>query len=214
MTPDSRNCSLSLILEIPRRKIYHIRCPNPTPAVFFIDDKEVGGILVNTPAATTDAKTLLSGLTVDYIFYPSHLGARSPDQWRELTGARLLAHENECAMISADIDIPLSSKTKLSRTMDFVPIAGRTQGSCALFIKNLPGVIFFGPVLQRGTDGWPTLIPQMDDHDFESRLIAALGIKDLKFQYALLDDFDPEKSKTGPGAADVVCRNIEQLFEE
>ena len=97
--------------------------------------------------------------------------------------------------------------------MDFVPMAGRTHGSCALFLKNLPGVMFLGPVLSIGDSKYPELTQNKDDSSFETRMFGVLGLKDLKYDYVFTDDFDLTSSGFGPNASEVVNKNIERFFE-
>lgn len=205
---------INLLLKTSQRQIYHLYdMINNQPAVFLILDKEVGGILVNTPSYNESTKTLLDSFKINYIFLPSHFGAIDTMQWKNLTGAKLLAHENATHLINDNIDFPVNEKTKLTRTIDFLPIAGRSPGSCGLFLKNLPGIIFFGPTLQRLANGWPGIVQSADDFDFEARLFSSLNLKDLKFQYAFTDDFDTNKSLTGPEADIHIRKNIESHFD-
>ena len=205
---------LNLLLDIPQRKIFHIE-QNTGPASFLIVDDKAGGILINTPIYSEILFNKVSTLTrIDYLFLPSKFGANPDDikQWKSATNAETIAHELEVASIDHPIDIKVNHKTKLSRTMDFVPMGGRTTGSCALFLKNLPGVIFLGPILSANKNGWPDLKKNDDDSSFEARMFGVLGLKDLKYDYAFTDDFNPEKCKFGPDASVEIKKNIDQFF--
>jgi len=202
------------ILEISNRQIFLLTdATEKFPATFIIRDKEVGGIMINTPTYTKHHIDLIPNFDINYIFLPSYLGAHDLQQWKDCTNAEIIAHENECSLINFPIDISVNQKTKLTRTIDFVPIAGRTQGSCALYLKNLPGIIFFGPILQSQENKWPRIIQKPTDYNYESRLFSALSIKDLKYQYAFTDDFHFGVSKFGPNADKAIKISIEDLFE-
>ena len=203
----------SLILALPQRSIYFLDIGIPTQvASFLIHDNKLGAILVNTPDFSVDLLTQIEQFSVKYIFLPSHLGARDLALWQEATSAEIIAHEAECEFISQKVDHAISERSKLSRTIDFLPLPGRTPGSCALYLKNLPGVIFLGPVMQSSPNNWPTIIQKEDDYSFESRLFSALSLKDTKFQYAFTDNFQPDHLY-GPNADQGIRRNIERLFD-
>jgi len=187
------------------RSVYYL--PGTHPAVFFLADKEGGGILINSPIFSPEILTQINTImSLKFIFYPSHLGAQDVDAWRSAAAAQTMAYGHEARHISSKTDIVLSRENRFSRTIDFLPMSGRTEGSCALRCKNKPGLIFFGPILSCGVSGWPTIIAQPDDYSFENRLFGALGLQDVKFDYAFTDDFDPLISRFGPGA-DVAVRN-------
>lgn len=201
------------LLELRDRRIY--RVGDHDPIVWLIDDRELGGILVNAPPFSEATAAEIQAITKPtYLFLPSRRGACDLDAWRAL-GIEVLAFEAEAPAIEAaggTVDIAFNRKQRLSRTIDFLPMAGVTEGSCALRLKNLPGVVFFGPMLSPGPDGWPTLIPNPDDHSWEARLFGALGVKDLKFAYALCDRFDPATTRYGPGADAEIQARIEAVF--
>jgi len=201
------------LLQITGRTIYQVPAPADCPAVYYIHDHEVGGILVNTPPYSEQAAAALAAAGgVSFIFLPSRFGAHDLAAWREATGAETMAYEIEAGAIAGGVDIALNSKTKLTRTIDFLPMAGRTEGSCALRLKNKPGVVFFGPILSPGEHGWPTLAPNEDDHSYESRLFGALGLQDVKFEYAFTDEFDPQATRFGPGADRAIREEIDQAL--
>ncbi|MBU2823215.1 hypothetical protein HF283_03670, partial [Acidithiobacillus ferrooxidans] len=79
-------------------------------------------------------------------------------------GCRLVAQPAESKALGVSVDVPLDSKLRLTRTIDFLPMSGRTTGSCAMRLRNKPGAIFFGPILESETASqWPSLIPHADD---------------------------------------------------
>ncbi len=204
---------MHVLLQVPGRTIYRLPTPTGTPAVYYIVDREVGGILVNTPEYDAGLEAVLDACGgVSYIFLPSRLGARAVDAWRAASGAEVLAYDMECEAIIGTVDIPLDNKVKLTRTIDFLPMAGRTEGSCALRLKNKPGVVFFGPILAPGDQGWPTLLPHADDHSFESRVFGALGLQDVKYEYAFTDQFDPDTTRFGPGAGQAIRAEIDRVL--
>lgn len=202
------------VLELRDRRIY--RLGEGTPTVWLIDDRELGGILVNAPPFSKATLEAICAVTRPaYLFLPSRHGAQDLADWRG-AGLEILAFEAEAAAIRAAggiVDIDFNRKQRLSRTIDFLPMAGVTEGSCALRLKNLPGVVFFGPMLAPGPDGWPTLSPNPDDHSWEARLFGALGVKDLKFAYAFCDRFEPGQTRFGPDADAQIQQRIEAVFE-
>lgn len=203
--------SPTTLLAVPGRTIY--RVPAPPPTVYFLVDRDVGGVLVNTPpfdAALADVLVALAPVT--YLFLPSRYGARDLDHWRARTGGRALAFGPEAEAIGT-VDIPLDRKSKLTRTIDFLPMSGRTSGSCAMRLRNKPGIVFFGPTLEPGPDGWPALVPHADDASYENRLIGALGLRDLRYEYAFTDVFEPGRTRFGPGADAAVREGLERLLE-
>ncbi len=202
---------MQLLLELFDRSVYYL--PGSRPAVFYLADREGGGILINTPRFDAALLAELNAiLPLRFIFYPSRFGAVDAAAWREASGAQTMAYGHEARHIGVEADIVLSRENRFSRTVDFLPMSGRTIGSCALRCKNKPGIVFFGPILSRGESGWPALVPQVDDHSFETRLIGALGLQDLGFEYAFTDDFDPLASRSGPGADVAIQLELAQVF--
>ncbi|MFN4264002.1 MAG: hypothetical protein ACK4IT_10450 [Thioalkalivibrionaceae bacterium] len=189
------------------------------PEVWLLADAELGGVLVNAPVwspALVQATSRIAPLR--YVFLPSHRGARDLDRWRA-AGCEVLAFEAEAPAIRAEqgadaVDIAFNRKQRLSRTIDFLPMAGVTAGTCALRCKNLPGVVFFGPALAPGEDGWPTVRPAPEDHSAEARLFGCLGVKDLKFEWAFCDAFDPETTRVGPEADRAICAAIGRFLDD
>lgn len=202
---------MQLLLELFNRSVYVL--PNSQPAVFYLADQEGGGVLINTPKFDTELLAELNAiLPMKFIFYPSYLGAKDASFWREASAAQIITYGHESRRIEAEIDIVLSKENRFSRTIDFLPMSGRTASSCALRCKNKPGIVFFGPILSRGESGWPTLIPQPDDHSYESRVIGALGLQDIQFDYAFTDDFDAQLSQCGPGADQQIQNELNKIF--
>jgi len=208
------NISLKKIVSLAGREIFFLAGETQWPTVYYIKDKDAGGLLINSPPYTEALTRIFEKETsVDYIFYPSFYGASDVDQWRACLKAETLAYTPEIANINGTIDIALDRKSKLTRTIDFLPMAGRTQGSCALRMKNLPGAIFFGPILTPNTSGWPTLVENENDFSFESRLFGALALKDLKYDYAFTDQFIEGKTHVGPGASNAINDNIDRVLD-
>lgn len=195
------------------RSVYYL--PGTHPAVFFLADKEGGGILINSPVFSPERLAQINAIMpLKFIFYPSHFGAKDVEAWRSASAAQTMAYGHETRHISGKTDIVLERENRFSRTIDFLPMSGRTESSCALRCKNKPGLIFFGPILSRGASGWPSVIAQPDDYSFENRLFGALGLQDVKFDYAFTDDFDPLVSHFGPGADAAIQSEIEHVLAD
>jgi hypothetical protein len=198
------------LVESHDRSVYYL--PDTRPAVFYLADRDAGGVLVNSPAFDADILARLQALApLRYVFYPSRFGVRDLEAWRA-AGAETLAYGHEARAIDGQIDLVLDRENKFSRTIDFLPMSGRTEASCALRCRNKPGMVFFGPILATGEAGWPTLIPAPDDYSYENRLFGALGIKDVRFEYAFTDDYDPARSHIGPGADVAVHAALERVL--
>ena len=203
---------MQLLYESFDRSVYYL--PGSCPAVFFLADKEGGGILINSPCYTPELLLILNAvMPLKFIFYPSHFGAVDVLAWRSASGAQTMAYGHEARRIEGTIDLVLDRENRFSRTIDFLPMSGRTESSCALRCKNKPGLIFFGPILSQGPSGWPTLIAQPDDYSFENRLFGVLGLQDIKFDYAFTDNFNPHTSQFGPGADIAIQRELTPFFE-
>ncbi|ARU32231.1 hypothetical protein CAP31_11440 [Sulfuriferula sp. AH1] len=203
---------MQLLFESFDRAVYYL--PGSRPAVFFLADKEGGGILINTPAYTPELLAQINAvMPLKFLFYPSHFGAVDVDAWREASGAQAMTYGHETRRINGTIDLVLDRENRFSRTIDFLPMSGRTESSCALRCKNKPGMVFFGPILSQGASGWPTLTEQPDDYSFENRLFGTLGLQDVKFEYAFTDDFDPQTSQFGPGADVAIQRELAHVFD-
>ncbi|WP_308390016.1 hypothetical protein [Acidithiobacillus sp. AMEEHan] len=195
------------------RSIHHVEGGEDTPAVYYIADKDAGGILVNAPrydAALWQELEVLAPPKV--LFLPSRFGARDLSTWQD-KGMRVVAQPMEGRAIGVELDVALDSKLRLTRTIDFLPMSGRTAGSCALRLRNKPGVIFFGPILEPASAaGWPTLIPHPDDQSWENRLFGSLGLQDVTFDYAFCDRFTPGQTPYGPGADAGIAAALQELL--
>lgn len=188
---------LTLLAETRQRKVFHVEAAGT--AVFYLADFEAGGVLVNSPPFDSSLLQALTDIApLRYVFYPSAFGAQDVGRWRA-AGAQTLASREESSAIGM-IDIALEREHRFSRTISFLPMSGRTRGSCALFCRNKPGLLFLGPILSLGARGWPTLVPQRDDFSWENRIFGALGLRHLRFEYVFTDDFAPGATKIGPGA--------------
>lgn len=204
---------LDKLLGLRERTVYHVA--GTRPAAYYIADREAGGVLVNAPPFTAPLLAALRAIAPPaYIFLPSRRGACDLERWRASTGLETIAFEVEAAHIAGTIDLAVGGGRKLTRTIDFLPMSGVTEGSCALRIKNDGGVIFFGPILEPGPDGWPTLVPHADDCSTENRLIGALGLQDQRFEYALTDVYEPGRTRCGPGAGAAVNGRLRRLLED
>ncbi|NIR59098.1 MAG: hypothetical protein GWO02_06050 [Gammaproteobacteria bacterium] len=200
---------MDLLIESRRRRVYHVAGGVQAPASYLVVDPNIGGILVNAPAFSAGLLAKLQErAALRYIFLPSHLGARDLDAWRAATGAEALAHGAERGLISGTIDVALAAGSKLSRTIDFLALPGRTPGTCAMRLRHRPAVVLFGPALSPGPSGWPTLVPAADDHSWENRVIGALGLRGLRYDYALTDRFEPGRTRLGPGADRAVASEL------
>ncbi|HLY52370.1 MAG TPA: hypothetical protein VKQ31_05105 [Steroidobacteraceae bacterium] len=203
---------LSRLVALRERTVYHVA--RSRPAAYFIADRDAGGVLVNAPPFDPALLAALNATAaLEYIFLPSRRGAADLESWRAASGAETLAAKAEVAAIAGTVDLPLGRERKLTRTIDFLPMSGVTEGSCALRIKNDGGAIFFGPILEPGADGWPALVPHDDDYSAENRLIGALGLQDQGFEYAFTDTFEAERTRFGPGAGGAIRERLRQALE-
>ncbi|MHB8550525.1 MAG: MBL fold metallo-hydrolase [Acidiferrobacterales bacterium] len=181
--------------------------------VYYLADDDAGGVLINTPRYHEELGSRLAEIAaLRFMFFPSRFGAVDVDQWRAATGAESLAFAAEAEGIGGGIDIVLDRQSKLTRTIDFLPMSGRTSGSGVLRVRNLPGVMFFGPTLSPGESGWPTLVRQPDDFSYEDRLFGCLGLQDLRYEYAFTDLFVPGRTRFGPGASRAIRQEIERVL--
>ncbi|KPV41463.1 hypothetical protein AN478_02525 [Thiohalorhabdus denitrificans] len=203
---------MQCLAEARDRSVWHVAGGEEEPAVYLIRDRQAGGILVNTPTFDPAlAERLREGGGVHFLFLPSRHGAQDLDRWREALGAEALAGQDEVEGIEGTVDRPLDGSIRLSRTVVFYTMSGRTAGSTALFCKNKPGFLFLGPILEPGEDGWPTLVAHADDWSWENRVMGGLGLQDLKFEYVFTDWLD-EHTRFGPGAAPAVRAALERFY--
>ena len=203
---------LSRLVALRERTVYYVA--HTRPAAYFIADREAAGVLVNAPPYDPSLLAALNATAaLKYIFLPSRRGARDLERWRAASGAETIAFEAEAAQLDGTVDLVLGRERKLTRTIDFLPMSGVTQGCCALRIRNNGGAIFFGPILEPGADGWPELVLHDDDYSAENRLIGALGLQDQRFEYAFTDVFEPGRTRFGPGAGASVRERLSRLLE-
>lgn len=52
------------------------------------------------------------------------------------------------------------------------------------------------------------LVAHADDYSLENRLIGALGLRELRFEFAFCDNCVHGRSRFGPGAAEAVQKNL------
>lgn len=200
----------NLLLDLPYRQVYGLT--DSRPAVYLLVDRDAGGVLINTaPFSVGLAESVARIVRLRYIFLPSRFGAIDVAPWRAQTGAEVLAGVAEVAAVGAPVDVVLEGQRKLTRTLEFLPMSGRTEGNCVLHARNLPGIMFFGPALDPLPSGWPGVVPQADDYSYENRLFGALALRDLRFEYAFTDSF-PEAASFGPGADVCIRRELDILW--
>ena len=207
---------ISSVLKLPGREIFLInrQLGDNSAASFFISDADAGGILVNAPAFSLALIKQLEALAdINFLFLPSVFGAKDLEQWHENVSPEILCHENEERYIDFSPLTVVNNKTKLTRTIEFVTLPGRTQGTCALYLKNKPGVLFLGPAMSCNETFWPVIESNEDDFDYENRLLSALNIKNLKYAYAFCDDFNLGFSSFGPNACEEIKKYIESIFD-
>lgn len=198
------------LLELFDRSVWLV--PGSRPAVFYLADREGGGILINTPPfSEARARELNEIAPLKFAFLPSRLGATDVSAWRKAR-VTAMAYGAEAAQIAGGVDTVLDREQRFSRTIDFLPMSGRTESSTALRCKNKPGIVFFGPILECNADGIPTLVAHDDDYSWENRLFGALGLQDLKYDYAFTDDFEPGRCRFGPGIDQLITRELASIF--
>lgn len=197
------------LLRVGGRSVHHL--PGTSPAVFLLIDPRAGGILVNTPSFSPEAQADLERIArIRYIFLPSHFGARDLAAWKSACDAKVLAGAEEIASIAGPVDEAIDGGLRFYGRLDFLNLSGRTQGTCALRVREAPGIIFFGPALDHAD--WPALRRHDDDYSFENRVIGALGLRDLEFEYAFCDNYDHSASRYGPGAGEAVRRELDAML--
>ncbi len=199
------------LLKLPARSVYYL--PHTTPAVFYLADADAGGVLINTPSFSLRRTAELASIApLRHAFIPSRFGARHAGAWRE-AGVKIIASRGELADCHVGLDVALDRSWRFTRALDFLPMSGRTPGTCALRCRTKPAIIFFGPALSRTSSGWPGVEPLPDDHSYENRLIGAVGLRALRYEYAFTDDFDPVKSRYGPGASRAIGHELERALQ-
>jgi len=139
------------LLRLPARRIYYL--PRTVPAVFYLADEEGGGLLINAPSFSSRLNAQLARVVPPrFLFIPSHFEARHAAAWREV-GIRVIAYRDELVGCQVGVDVALDRSWRFSRTVDFLPMTGRTAHGCALRCKPRPAVLFLGPALSRAASG-------------------------------------------------------------
>jgi hypothetical protein len=190
------------LLTLPDRRSVTLIDGGP-PACFLLSDPLASGVLVNTPAF--DAALAAALPPVKFIVYPSARGAADVAAWREATGACVVAGLGE--PVPGPVDERADGTVRITGRLDFLPLAGVTRGTVALRSKGPPGIVFFGPALSQ-REGWPVLSPDAADWSWENRVIGALGIATLAYEFAFCDDYTQGASIAGPGAAGAVAHGL------
>jgi hypothetical protein len=181
-----------------------LRVPGPSSASFLFLDPIAEGVLVNTPPF--DAALARSLPRVRFIVVTSARGARDLAAWRDATHARTIAGAGE--PVAGPVDERADGTMRITGRLDFLALSGATPGTIALRSKGPPGVVFFGPALSQA-HGWPTLVPDPADWSWENRVIGALGIASLAFDYAFCDDHGGAACRVGPQADIHVAAGLE-----
>lgn len=198
------------LVSLPDRRVFYL--PGATPACFYLAHGRAGGVLVNSPPFEPGLRERLEAVApLRFVFLPSALGAADAEAWRA-GGAAVIASVEEAPLIVAQIDQPVDRKVRLVRDIDFLPMSGRTRGSCALRVRASPAIVFFGPILDHRD--WPAIVAHADDYSYENRMIGALGLRDLRFEFAFCDNYVHGRSRFGPGAAEAVRRNLAAELSE
>jgi hypothetical protein len=181
--------------------------PGGPPCSFLLVDPVAGGVLVNTPRFDEARARALPPVQV--IVLTSALGARDVEAWRTATGARTVAGVGE--PVEGPVDLRADGTIRITGRLDFLGVSGVTPGTIALRSKGPPAIVFFGPALShRG--GWPVLVRGETDWDWENRVIGAVGIASLAFEYAYCDDYIHGESLGGPGADRQVAAALDTLL--
>ncbi len=181
-----------------------LRLSSGSPATYCYVDPLAGGVLVGTPRF--DPELLAALPAVRFIVYPSARSAVDVGAWREAAGARVIAGVGE--PIDGPVDERADGSIRITGRLDFLACSGTTRGTIAFRSKGPPALVFFGPALSQA-QGWPRLAPDPSDWSWENRVIGALGIAALEFEYAFCDDHGPA-SRIGPGASRHVAANIDE----
>lgn len=192
------------LINLQDRRVFYLA--NTAPACFYLAHGRAGGVLINSPPYAPDLHDKLVAVApLSFVFLPSALGSADAGAWRAV-GAAMIASIEEAPLIDTPIDQPVDRKVRLVRDIDFFPLSGRTRGSCAMRVRASPSIVFFGPILDHRD--WPALVAHPDDYSFENRVLGALGLQDLHFEFAFCDNYAHGRSRFGPGAADAVRRNL------
>ena len=189
------------LLEVAGRAVWYL--PGSMPACFLLVDGRAGGILVNSPQFDARLAAAVASVSkVRFVFFPSRFGATDVALWRAALAARTVAAAEECAAIAGPIDEAIDGGVRVHGRLDFLALSGRTRGTCALRSKTDPAIVFFGPALEHGD--WPLLRAHDDDYSYENRVLGAVALQDLRFEFAFCDNYVHGQSRFGPGAADAI----------
>jgi hypothetical protein len=198
------------LLDVAGREVWYLA--GTAPASFLLVDARAEGILVNTPPFQADlAEAVLHATRVRFIFYPSRHGAADVAQWRSACKARTIGAVDEVAAIPGPIDEAINGGVRIHGRLDFLALPGRTRGTCALRSKIEPAIVFFGPALEHAD--WPSLVAHDDDASYENRLIGALGLRDVAFEFGFCDNYSHGRSRFGPGAGRAVAASLAAVIE-
>jgi hypothetical protein len=196
---------LILLLEVAERSVWYL--PGSAPACFLLVDGRAGGILVNSPPFDARLAAAVARIAeVRFVFFPSRFGASNVALWRAALAARTVAAAAECAAIAGPIDEAIDGGVRFHGRLDFLALSGRTRGTCALRSKAEPAIVFFGPALEHGD--WPLLRAHDDDDSYENRVLGAVALQDLQFEFAFCDNYVHGLSRFGPGAAAAMRANL------
>jgi hypothetical protein len=198
------------LLEVAGRAAWYL--PGSRPACFLLVDARAGGILVNSPPFDARVAEVVARVAkVQFIFFPSRFGATDVARWRAALAARTVAAAEECAAIDGPIDEAIDGGVRIHGRLDFLALSGRTRGTCALRSRMDPAIVFFGPALEHGD--WPQLVAHADDDSYENRVIGAIALQDLRFDFAFCDNYVHGRSRFGPGAGRVVATGLAKLLD-
>jgi hypothetical protein len=196
------------LLSLPERRVFLVAESEGAarPACFYLADPVAGGILVNAPPfAAALLGALEDAVRPRFLFLPSARGGAAAAEWRA-AGLQTIASVEEAPFLGTTVDQRIDRKTRLTRDIDFLLMSGRTPGSCALRVRARPGIVFFGPILDHLD--WPGLAAHGDDYSYENRVIGAVAVQDLRFEFAFCDNYVHGRSRFGPGAAAATRANL------
>jgi hypothetical protein len=198
------------LLAVDGREVWYVA--GTAPACFLLVDERAGGVLVNSPPFQARLARMVERVArVRFIFYPSRRGAADVVQWRSTCAARTIAAAGEVAAIPGPIDEPIDGSVRIHGRLDFLALPGRTRGTCALRSRVEPAIVFFGPAFEHAD--WPALVPHDDDDSYENRLIGALGLRDVAFEFGFCDNYSHGHSRFGPGASRAIAAGLAAVLE-
>lgn len=198
------------LLDVAGREVWYLAAT--APASFLLVDERAEGILVNSPPYQAELVEAVQRVArVRFIFYPSRHGAADVAQWRSACKARTIGAVGEVAAIPGRIDEVIDGSVRIHGRLDFLALPGRTRGTCALRSRIEPAIVFFGPALDHSD--WPSLVAHDDDDSYENRLIGALGLRDLAFEFGFCDNYSHGHSRFGPGASRAIAAGLAAVLE-